>query len=587
MLTTQNYFQRIKEIDPATLPPKLKEGYEFVKEVTENHKTWDYYKSDTDIKATIDEYLANLSDRLDKKNGKAEPVSEGSKEKAAREAAKKLIRVYVLRGDSAESLKKSHLGTATTEFSADIRGAKIIISKLQGRSVNFSFPFQSIYNEIKEEGTPSKTTASSSSSGAARSKKKNKSSSSKDKPVRIKSRDARPVEQVDDEIRFIKRYALLHGKTKTDAQILNFINSLQKAILERRIRKSSPYAQEISYIQDNLVRLYNKMDKEVTIKVRDNVLEEFLAIAGTVKVRSSVKYLKRYIRIQGKHINKEKAQKLIDLIQKAVKTGTIPKSDPYADRLDRVSQSLQTFTKLAKKGDTLAIHKSVLNGIQDALDGCSCCSGGNCKEGELLEGLGEPSATAVGPDSSGNNIMSSVDFAEMNFDTLGFKGKWRELIGDPCESFTAMVYGRPKMGKSYLCIDMAGYLARDHGDTLYVAKEEKLDATLQQKLNDTNVKHPCLFVSDHLPDDLSPYQFIFLDSVNKLQLTPEDLEQLKTANPGKSFIYIFQSTKDGHFRGANQFQHDVDVVIEVPEKGKAVQYGRFNQGGEMEIFSEK
>lgn len=33
-----------------------------------------------------------------------------------------------------------------------------------------------------------------------------------------------------------------------------------------------------------------------------------------------------------------------------------------------------------------------------------------------------------------------------------------------------------------------------------------------------------------------------------------------------------------------QFQHDVDVVIEVAERGKAVQNGRFNQGGEMRIF---
>lgn len=30
----------------------------------------------------------------------------------------------------------------------------------------------------------------------------------------------------------------------------------------------------------------------------------------------------------------------------------------------------------------------------------------------------------------------------------------------------------------------------------------------------------------------------------------------------------------------------IDVVIEIPEKEKATQNGRFNQGGEMEIFSE-
>ncbi len=87
-----------------------------------------------------------------------------------------------------------------------------------------------------------------------------------------------------------------------------------------------------------------------------------------------------------------------------------------------------------------------------------------------------------------------------------------------------------------------------------------------------------------LPDSLAAYDYIFLDSVNKLGLSPDDLTRLKAMNPTKSFIFVFQSTKDGNFRGANSFQHDVDVVIEVPEKGKAVQFGRFNQGGEIAIF---
>jgi hypothetical protein len=49
-------------------------------------------------------------------------------------------------------------------------------------------------------------------------------------------------------------------------------------------------------------------------------------------------------------------------------------------------------------------------------------------------------------------------------------------------------------------------------------------------------------------------------------------------------VYVFQTTKGGSFRGSNHFQHDVDIVIEIPEKGYATQNGRFNQGGEMQIF---
>jgi KaiC/GvpD/RAD55 family RecA-like ATPase len=58
------------------------------------------------------------------------------------------------------------------------------------------------------------------------------------------------------------------------------------------------------------------------------------------------------------------------------------------------------------------------------------------------------------------------------------------LIGDPSPNFSTMMFGKPKMGKSYLCIDFAVYLACNHGKVLFVAKEEGLDFTLQKKLID-------------------------------------------------------------------------------------------------------
>lgn len=119
---------------------------------------------------------------------------------------------------------------------------------------------------------------------------------------------------------------------------------------------------------------------------------------------------------------------------------------------------------------------------------------------------------------------------------------------------------------------------------LYIAKEEGIDATIQTKIEEMQAAHADLDFSDFIPGDLSEYGFVFLDSVNKLGLTPEDLDELRASYPKTSFIFIFQTAKSGNFRGRNDFQHDVDIVIEVPEKGLAVQNGRFNQGGEMEIF---
>ncbi len=398
------------------------------------------------------------------------------------------------------------------------------------------------------------------------------------KPKRMKQKaEVKPVEKIEEEVRLIKRYLLMHGKQKSQQQILLFINAVQKAIVEKRVRKSSQYARQIEYIQENLLRVYKTMGYNIQVELKEKTLNTFREIAGSEKIRMSVAYMKRYIGIQGKSLTKEKAKVLQRLILTSIEKGVITESDPYYPTIENLLTSLKKF--IASNGKILEIHEAVLNGLGESLNGLGC-PGKKCGC-ESVEGVDQDDA--VKPK---NQMMNSVDFAKLEFESLGFTGKWLKLIGDPCKGFTAMVFGKPKMGKSYLCIDFAGYLARNFGKVLYVAKEEKLDATLQKKLEDKNVQHPNLFFSDYLPNDLSGFDFVFLDSVNKLGLQPEDLERLKTANKGVSFVYVFQSTKEGNFRGGNEFQHDVDVVIEIPEKGKAVQFGRFNQGGEMQIFEQ-
>lgn len=370
------------------------------------------------------------------------------------------------------------------------------------------------------------------------------------------------VERMPEELRFIKRFVNLNGKTKNKEDILRFINSLQKAIVEKRIRKTSPYAEQVRYVQNRLIQVYNSMASKIKLELIPETYEELKKLTGVEKVLASIGFIKRYISMNGKAGMKEKAKALLQQINRAYEKGKIADSDPYIVEIHELKKNLKAFTT-DKTIKSLEIEQATLNGLEGIL-GCACNS---------LNGVGGKPA-----------VMNSVDFANMEFRTLGFTGKWLELIGDPSTNFTAMVFGKPKMGKSYLCIDFAGYLARNHGRVLYVAKEEGLDMTLQKKLADKNVAHSNLFVASVLPSSLADFDFIFLDSVNKLCLLPEDLNELKSKNPNKSFIFIFQSTKDGKFRGANTFQHDVDVVIEVPQQGKATQMGRFNQGGEIEIF---
>jgi predicted ATP-dependent serine protease len=171
----------------------------------------------------------------------------------------------------------------------------------------------------------------------------------------------------------------------------------------------------------------------------------------------------------------------------------------------------------------------------------------------------------------------------MQFETIGLQGKFLELIGDPSVGFTAMVYGLPKSGKSTLCIDFARHLAEHHGKVLYVAIEEGFGYTLKEKFERLNAIHSNLIIAEKLPDDLSPFPFVFIDSVSKAGLTTDDLDHLRKQNPKTAFIYIFHTTKEGNFRGKQDFAHDVDVIIEV-ENGVARANGRFGVGGRLKVL---
>lgn len=466
------------------------------------------------------------------------------------------------------------------------------------------------------------------------------------------------VERIPEELRFIRRFVNLNGKTKTKDELLRFINSLQKSIVEKRIRKTSPHAEHIRYIQARLIATYNDMKAKILIKIQPDTYETLQQVAGGEKVLASIGFIKRYIGLNGKTGVKDKAKQLLEQINRAITKGSIPDGDPYSIEMYEIKKNLHAFIT-GKGGKTLEIERATLNGLNELLGGVSKNKNlydtaekrlkairkkrniitfkeqfyprGTSEQGykqimvmgvkkdrsgaikilgqsydsnwynsvdelinavdwewmEQAHGLDGLGCASCPPKKQKPTIMSSVDFADLEFDTIGLRGKWYHLIGDPSPNFKGMISGKPKLGKSTLCIEFAGYLARHHGKVLYVAKEEGLDYTLQQKLTSKDVVHPNLDVASVLPDNLAPYNFIFIDSVTRMNLKPEDLDKLEKSYPDKAFVYVFQTTKDGKFRGANAFQHNVDVVIDVPEKGKAVQMGRFNQGGEMEIFEEE
>ncbi|MBP2831283.1 antirestriction protein [Aquimarina sp. U1-2] len=82
---------------------------------------------------------------------------------------------------------------------------------------------------------------------------------------------ALPIQLVPtQDILFVKRFIGLNGKTKTKRQLLLFIQTLQKAIRTKTIRKNSVLAEDIVNIQQKLIDQYNQMNDEELLKIEIN-----------------------------------------------------------------------------------------------------------------------------------------------------------------------------------------------------------------------------------------------------------------------------------------------------------------------------
>lgn len=186
-------------------------------------------------------------------------------------------------------------------------------------------------------------------------------------------------------------------------------------------------------------------------------------------------------------------------------------------------------------------------------------------------------------------IMSSSDMTHYEYEELPFTGKWENLLGKPSRNFHALVFGRPKMGKSYFSISLAKYLS-NFGRVIYIASEEGFSATLKKKIEDFGLVNSAVDFAnfrdfEQIKKTLAqnPYDFVFIDSINFINLEPEDVEELKDLNPDSGFVTIQQATKQGFARGSQEFAHNSDIIIEVVN-GVAYATGRFQAPSQMQIF---
>lgn len=529
-----------------------------------------------------------------------------------------------------------------------------------------------------------KPAAPSKAAGAKSRKAPAKTASKQPKEPKEPDVAAEKVEHIPSDIALVKKYVSLHDKVKTYDQVLSIWRAFNKAIVERKVTKDSPFKNEIAAMNSSLKSAIPAAQGTGSLHmvIAPAKLKAYKAIADSVEKSAGVSLMLEYINISGKPGMAERADKLIKRIDRA-DTGGKLKGDRYLKDIRKAKSSLETYVN--RETDVVVLNDFALSGIGEiAVFGCPCennlagfTRSQNAVVYKLIEEkvknlsdceLDRAFADTVAPslcktiavrliqagqltmsllrnpakvsrsislsgikgnvgfdfnteimdmrlrsaakkekqETQGKHkniglagtsmdfpvteqpqedvkIISAKELMNRKFRTIGLTGRYRQLIGDPEPGFSAMIYGKPKSGKSTLAIDFAKELTT-RGKVLYCAFEEGHGYTLQDKVKRNNADVPGLDFANKLPQDFNAYRYVFIDSVSDAKLDEAAFGTLVKASKAKeiSILGIFHATKGGNFRGGQTFAHDVDVLIRV-EDGMAHAQGRFAAPEQIDI----
>lgn len=374
-----------------------------------------------------------------------------------------------------------------------------------------------------------------------------------------------PVASLPIEVTLLKKYVGMHGKKLSELKTSRTYNpesllrSIQRAIEEKRIRKESKYADEIRTIQKELIRLLRDVDAK-KVKGSDTIeissYEKCKAIVDSMRVDETTKISKSFIsKVQEREGKKKDAENIL------AKLKELKADEDNKEIVSAMEKAIENY--INGKTDKVEAVERQLRGVLGSVAKKGC------------NGLGSVENPFDGKEN--DSTIASTDLLNVVFDTLSFDGRWESFFGNPSRNFHCMIYGKAGSGKSTFAIQFAKYLSKVLGlKVLYIASEERFGYTLQEKIRRFNVANDNISFAEKLPLDITKYDVVFFDSVTNMRIEPEEWAKM-TANIAS--VGIFQCTKDGAFRGGADFEHDVDIVVNVENMVATIEKNRFKVGG--------
>lgn len=173
-------------------------------------------------------------------------------------------------------------------------------------------------------------------------------------------------------------------------------------------------------------------------------------------------------------------------------------------------------------------------------------------------------------------IYGVNDIANRNIKQIDLDGRYKDDFNELYTDTQMMFWGPPGGGKTSYLLYFAQYLATKKSlKVLYVANEEIQRSTFTKKMKELKIEdHRNLDFAEELPDDVSGYDAIFLDSVQTLGFDLETYVEWAKTNRGKLLIPVIQSTKDGDFKGGKDWEHEMDFAGQIRNRKLIVRKNR-------------
>ena len=422
------------------------------------------------------------------------------------------------------------------------------------------------WNKIAEAGKKTKA--------AAKTKAEKKPKASAKPKAEPKPKPGRKVNKVRPDVYLIRRFAALANHDIDYIRAEKLLLTLQRCVADKRVTKKSRYAPQVESIQVALITVCNrnKPGDKVHIAVSADTLAAYEKIGHAQRVYPAIILIKYYLKLQGQRVDKHKVQMLHDRVKNTLQhLHEVSQKDPLRPQLEEVEANLAKH--LHKSGD-FSIHfaERHLRGLLgiDGLEGLKVTHRNHAKLAQNL--------------TVKNGVVKSTDFIKENYPTIGLKGKYKTFLGDLHKGFSMIVFGKPGQGKTTWALCLAKHLAEHHGKVIYASNEEFGSKTLQEKLKFAGGADKNLDFSEDLEKvNLNHYDFLFIDSIQRLGMSLTAFKALRKKYPHLAVVLIGQVNKKGQMKGAQEWEHETGATVEVDREKAVTTKNRYNGLGEMKI----